>query len=299
MDQLAPLVECVAAQHNADVFYYAGDISPEGYESITRCCITHTPTKNACLFLATYGGNPHAAYRIARALRHHYEKLHIFIPRECKSAGTLLVIGATSLIISDRGELGPLDVQLSKPDEIFERSSGLDIMQALYVLREETLGTFLHHLLSVKGGSSITVKTAAEIASKLAVGLFSPIYAHIDPIKLGEIRRAIMIAYEYGQRLDEYDHNLKLGALDRLVAEYPAHGFVIDRKEARQLFNNVRAAEPHEEQLGEFLYHRVAQPERSMPFVDNMTNPAQHPTNHTEDEHETIQSPEPKTNGSA
>ena len=47
-------------------------------------------------------------------------KTAYFIPRRCKSAGTLLLIGATSLIISDRGELGPLDVQLSKPDEIFE-----------------------------------------------------------------------------------------------------------------------------------------------------------------------------------
>jgi hypothetical protein len=47
-----------------------------------------------------------AAYRIARALRHNYEKLHIFIPRECKSAGTLLLIGATSLIISE--EFSPL-----------------------------------------------------------------------------------------------------------------------------------------------------------------------------------------------
>ncbi len=299
MDQLAPLVEQIATQHNADVFYYAGPISPGGYESITQCCVAHTPKKNACLFLATYGGDPHAAYRIARALRHNYEKLHIFVPRECKSAGTLLVIGATSLIISDRGELGPLDVQLSKPDEIFERSSGLDIMQAIYVLREEALGTFLHYLLSIKGNSSITVRTAAEMASKLTVGLFSPIYAHIDPLKLGEIRRAIMIAYDYGQRLDKYDQNLKSGTLDRLVTDYPSHNFVIDRQEARQLFNNVRAAEPHEDQLGEFLYHRVAQPERSIPFVANMTTPTQNQTNHTEDEHETIQPPEPKTDGSA
>lgn len=297
MDQLATLVERVAADYNADVFYYAGEISRQGYENLTRCCVTHTPKKNACLFLATYGGDAHAAYRIARALRHHYEKLHVFIPRECKSAGTLLVIGATSLIISDRGELGPLDVQLSKPDEIFERSSGLDIMQSLYVLREEALGTFLHYLLSIKGGSSITVRTAAEIASKLAVGLFSPIYAQIDPLKLGEIRRAIMIAYEYGQRLDKYDQNLKPDTLDRLVTEYPSHSFVIDRQEARQLFQNVRAAHPYEEHLGELLYQQE-QPDRDMPFVSNFTTLPQNQANHTEDEHEKIQPTDPKADGS-
>ena len=299
MDQLAPLVEQIATQHNADVFYYAGPISPGGYESITQCCVAHTPKKNACLFLATYGGDPHATYRIARALRHNYENLHIFIPRECKSAGTLLVIGATSLVISDRGELGPLDVQLSKPDEMFEQSSGLDIMQALRVLREETFNTFRDHLIGIKLTSGITVRTAAEMACKLTVGLFSPIYANVDPLKLGEVQRAIAIAYEYGERLDDYDHNLKPDALVRLVTGYPSHGFVIDRKEARQIFNNVRAAELHEEQLGEILYQHCTQPDRDTPFVSNITTSLQHQTNHTEDEHETIQPPEPKTDGSA
>lgn len=298
MDQLAALVERVATDYNADVFYYAGEISRQGYENVTRCCITHTPRKNACLFLATYGGDAHAAYRIARALRHHYEKLHVFIPRECKSAGTLLVIGATSLIISDRGELGPLDVQLSKPDEIFERSSGLDIMQALRVLREETFNNFRDHLIGIKLTSGITVRTAAEMACKLTVGLFSPIYAHVDPLKLGEVQRAIAIAYEYGQRLDDYDRNLKPDTLVRLVTGYPSHGFVIDRKEARELFNNVKSAGPNEEQLGEILYS-IAQSNRDTPFVSNLITSIQNQVNHTEDENEQTQFSKPETGNSS
>lgn len=297
MDQLVTLVEQIATQHNADVFYYAGPVSREGYDLVTQCCVAHTPKKNACLFLATYGGDADAAYRIARALRHNYEKLHIFIPRECKSAGTLLLIGATTLIISDRGELGPLDVQLSKPDEIFERSSGLDIMQSLRVLREETLSVFTRYLIDIKVGSGITARTAAEIACKLTVGVFSPIYAHIDPLTLGEVQRAIAIAYEYGERLDDYDHNLKPDALTRLVTGYPSHGFVVDRKEARALFTNVRAAETNEEQLGEMLYQH-AQPSRDTPLVSNLITAFQSKVNHTEDENEQTQFTNPKTDGS-
>lgn len=292
------LVKQIATQYNADVFYYAGLISREGYELVTQYCMAHTPKKDACLFLATYGGDADVAYRIARAFRHNYEKLHIFIPRECKSAGTLLLIGATSLIISDRGELGPLDVQLSKPDEIFERSSGLDIMQSLRVLREETLSVFTRYLIDIKVGSGITARTAAEIACKLTVGVFSPIYAHIDPITLGEVQRAIAIAYEYGERLDSYDHNLKPDALARLVTGYPSHGFVVDRKEARELFINVRAAEPNEEQLGEILY-QYAQPNRDTPWVSNLTTEIQNKINHAEDENEQTQSTDdPKADGS-
>jgi len=298
MNQYVMLVEQIAAQYGADVFYYAGPISREGYELVTQCCMTHAPKKNACLFLATYGGDADAAYRIARALRHNYEKLHIFIPRECKSAGTLLLVGATTLIISDRGELGPLDVQLSKPDEIFERSSGLDIMQSLRVLREETLSFFTRYLIDIKVGSGITARTAAEIACKLTVGVFSPIYAHIDPLTLGEVQRAIAIAYEYGERLDDYDHNLKPDALTRLVTGYPSHGFVVDRKEARALFVNVRAAQPNEKQLGEMLYQH-AQPNRDTPFVSNLITEMQNKINHAEDENEQTQSTDSKTDNSS
>lgn len=247
------LAEQIGSRHNADIFYYSGPVSWVGYEKITECCIAHEPRKNAYLILTTYGGDADAAYRIARALRHNYQELHILIPRQCKSAGTLLVIGATSLIISDQGELGPLDVQISKPDEMFERSSGLDIMQALNVMQQQAMDTFRGYLLDIKLGSGITMRTAAEIASKLTVGSFAPIYAQIDPLKLGEVMRAIAIAYEYGGRLNSYDQNLKADALTSLVTSYPSHGFVIDRKEARDLFNRVHEPANDECQLGELL----------------------------------------------
>ena len=273
--KLKQLAEQIASRHNADIFYYSGPISRVGYELVTQRCIAHEPKKNAYLILATYGGDADAAYRIARALRHNYRELYILIPRQCKSAGTLLVIGATSLIISDRGELGPLDVQISKPDEIFERGSGLDIMQALNVMQQQAMDTFGSYLLDIKLNIGITVRTAAEIASKLAVGLFAPIYAQIDPLKLGEVQRAITIAYEYGERLNNYDQNLKQDALKKLVTSYPSHGFVIDRKEARGLFHKVAASEDDECQLGELLCNwwlPEQQHSQNFPIVLNLLN---------------------------
>jgi hypothetical protein len=84
-------------------------------------------------------------------------------------------------------------------------------------------------------------------------GLFAPICAQIDPIRLGEMQRATEIAFAYGQRLDNYDKNLKPGALTRLVTGYPSHGVVIDRKEARDLFTNVRSPTAEELALMDHL----------------------------------------------
>ena len=46
------------------------------------------------------------------------------------------------------------------------------------------------------------------------------------------------IASEYGERLGK--ENLVEGGLNRLVAAYPTHGFVIDRTEAKEIFKSVQ-----------------------------------------------------------
>ena len=40
------------------------------------------------VFLTTYGGDPHAAFRIARCLRHHYSEVRLAIPSPSLSLGT-------------------------------------------------------------------------------------------------------------------------------------------------------------------------------------------------------------------
>ncbi len=195
--------------------------------------------KKCTIFLTTYGGDAHAGFRVARCLRHHYSGVRLVVTSYCKSAGTLVAIGANELAIGDVGELGPLDVQVSKPTEILERGSGLDYTQALMVALDHAQTAFSQSLLQMRGRLRLSTKMAGELASRLACGVVEPLYAQIDPNRIGEMQRAIQIAHEYGRRLDGHGSNLKEGALDTLVAGYPSHSFVIDRKEARQLFHLV------------------------------------------------------------
>lgn len=236
------------SRYDGDVYLYYGDINRLGYGRISDILETKAVlTEHACLILVTYGGDPDAGYRIARALHHYYRKLDILIPDVCKSAGTLICIGASGLIFGDRGELGPLDIQLSKPDEMFESVSGLDIMQAINALSDQVLMAFRSYLVDIRSGSRISTSIAADLAAKLADGFVSPIACKIDPMTLGAHQRAIRIAYDYGSRLNEMVGSLKPDALRRLVSDYPSHAFVIDRKEAGILFKEVSA--PNESTL--------------------------------------------------
>jgi hypothetical protein len=169
-------------------------------------------------------------------------------------------------VLFDQGELGPLDVQFQKQDEIFQQSSGLDILRGMTYLRNEALETFSDYLLEINGGSGLSTKTASEIASKLVIGLFEPMFAQIDPIRLGEMNAALQIAHEYGNRLADKAKNLKTGALSKLINNYPTHGFVIDRAEARVLFERVEPPLEHEIEIATWAM-RLHRANRAQPQV--------------------------------
>jgi hypothetical protein len=207
------------------------------------------------MILVTNGGDAHAAYRIARCLQRNYKRVIVFIPGWCKSAGTLLAVGAHELVVSDYGEIGPLDVQLRKTDEILEVTSGLTVLDALDLLQNKARETFENTMLSIKGGSSgsVTFKTASDIAANMTVGFFKEIYAQISPMHVGEVGRLLNVAKECGERLRRVSGNLTEENLDTLVNHYPDHGFMIDRAEVEELFTNVRQPSSDEEALSECL----------------------------------------------
>jgi hypothetical protein len=133
---------------------------------------------NCLLILGTNGSDPDAAYRMAHCLQKKYEKCTLFISGYCRSTGTLMAVGAYEIVIDEHGQLGPLDVQINKLDELFESGSGLDMIQALDFLRSKTCAMFTDNMVDLKLGSNnqITFNSATDVAAALTSGLFNPIY---------------------------------------------------------------------------------------------------------------------------
>ena len=216
-----------------DVYFFSGPIYRAQADEFTRLVEERKSNTNVALILSTYGGDADSAYIIARHLQLLYERFTVYVFGPCKSAGTIIVLGANEIVMSHRGELGPLDVQILKEDELGLMNSGLDIFDALDALNDYAFKMFEYGFLETKqrSGGTITTTTAAEIATRLAVGLLSPIAQQIDPLKLGEMRRAVNIAFHYGFRLCG-----DVELVYHLINGYPTHGFVIDFKEALDLF---------------------------------------------------------------
>lgn len=261
-EEIIKCIRAVSDDSDSDIFLLSGGLYKPVDEDALYCIEENKTHSNVMLVLTTFGGDADVAYKIARCVQRLYEdgKIEVLISYMCKSAGTLIALGATGLIMDDHAELGPLDVQLAKPDEIGERISGLTPNNALAFLRKGTLELFEYYFLALieKSGYQITTKTAADIATKLTVGMFAPVYSQLDPMRLGEYHRNMAVAGQYGKRLIR-NGNLKSDkVLERLTHLYPSHSFVIDRKEAEEMFKNVRELTDEEKRMVELLTPRIS-----------------------------------------
>lgn len=265
---LIPVLDSISDKYDGDIFIYSSSVRDDTADAIIDLIRSHENKRPNCvLLLTTYGGDPDAGYRILRAIKRYYDKLILFVFGACKSTGTLIALGADQIIMSDFGEFGPLDIQLTKDDEL-SNTSGLSYLQSLTSLNEQIFRSFESSFLNLKqkSGFTITTKTAAEISSKLAVGLISPISAQLDPVKLGEVQRAIKIADAYGKRICD-----DMGRVARLIAGYPSHSFVIDFEEAVEIFPIVKFADQEEALLERLLGDLVRNENIDNIIINDMT----------------------------
>lgn len=243
MDEINKLSQSIVKKESADIILFNADIHRRSVKKIISLIKERENlNENVILILVTSGGDPDAAYQLARYLQRKYKYFHLLVPGYCKSAGTLIALGAHNLIMCNQAELGPLDVQMRKQDNLWERQSGLTVMSALEALHTKSSEYFDKIFIETqqKSNGAIHLKTAAEIATKLTTGLYSQLFASIDPMHVGEATRATLIAYHYGKRLQRVSNNFSDEALNHLIVGYPAHGFLIDREECESLFYNVR-----------------------------------------------------------
>lgn len=259
-DQSRVAIEIVREKYDSDIYVYSGPLFPPYDAEFAKLLRANKRRKNCLLILTTQGGLADSAYKIGRAIQRRYGtysddtakrgRFYLYVPLYCKSAGTLLSLSADEIIMSHVAELGPIDAQLLRSDEVGERTSGLSSIETFPVIQQNAVSMFKRYFEALRfEGLNFSTKLAAEIAAKLTIGVFEPISSQIDPLRLAETARSVRIAADYGHRLRT--SNVREDTIERLLAAYPSHGFVIDRREVRELFENVSKPIRELEQYGE------------------------------------------------
>lgn len=99
----------IASADDADVLLVNGAIE-EHFDKFLWTALSGRKRKHSSIYLilVTGGGSANAAFRASRHVQGMYGKFQAVVPGWCKSAGTLVCVGANEIIMAERGSWGPL-----------------------------------------------------------------------------------------------------------------------------------------------------------------------------------------------
>lgn len=214
--------------------------------------------KNLDVIIESPGGNIEAAYQIIKVLRNHCEKLTGIVPFAAKSAATLICLGMDKLILGEIGELGPLDVQIpEKQDGSAELKSALNGFKALEHIQKYAVETLDIATKVILNRCEVKITEAISLATAFSAIVANPLYAQINPYKLGEHARDLEISQAYGLRIMTRYMKWKKEAADKLLQSivwgYPSHAFILDVEELQKLGLPASYPEPGEAEFIESL----------------------------------------------
>ncbi len=184
--------------------------------------------KDVLLIIVSRGGNIEPAYQISKLCKSFArERFVVVVPRQAKSAATLIALGADEIHMGPLGQLGPIDPQLGG-------LPALGVAQALKTIAG---------LAEAYPGSSEMFARYLRLAVTIE--------------QIGYCDRISESALQYAERLLSTKVALAPtanGIARRLAYEYKDHGFVIDIAEATTLLGNLVIGASVEIEVAEQLY---------------------------------------------
>ncbi|HMG16247.1 MAG TPA: hypothetical protein VK590_12405 [Saprospiraceae bacterium] len=104
------------------LIYFTGDrtgmetqIAPDVLEYFSEHLDKIGKVNKISLFLYTRGGDTMAAYSLVNLIRQFCKEFEIIIPSKARSSGTIISLGADSIMMTKQATLGPIDPSLNSP----------------------------------------------------------------------------------------------------------------------------------------------------------------------------------------
>ncbi len=187
------------------------------------------PVPKISLYLYTRGGDIADAWNIINLLRMYCEELQVIIPHKAHSAGTLISIGANSIIMTKQATLGPIDPSLNTP---MNPPIPGAVSQTFPVSVEDVNGylEFAQKELGIKDDMSLS-----NIVIKLS--------ERVHPLVLGKVYRTRAQIKMLAEKLltNQVNDGGKIKQIiSFLCSDSGSHDYTINRREAKnQLGLNI------------------------------------------------------------
>lgn len=220
----------ISESYNILILHDEGRMVKSDADHIYRAATAFCDNKPLMLVLYSAGGVIDSAYLIGKLCREcAKEKFVVVVPRQAKSAATLICCAADEIHMGSLSELGPIDPQIGDLPALGLKSA-------------------VEHIADLIKG----YPHAADMFAKY-------LHLSLDPIHLGYCERVAESAAQYAERLlKTHETNLNNDPSiisKQLVYSYKDHGFVIDKTEANEIFGkNIIHTNTEEYNLGNAIY---------------------------------------------
>lgn len=177
------------------------------------------------LFLYTRGGDTAAAWNIVNLLRQYCDDLQVVIPHKAHSAGTLISIGANSIIMTKQATLGPIDPSVNTPLNPPIPNAPPQNNYPVSVEAVKGYLAFAKEELSIKDDAALS-----SIMIKLS--------EYVHPLVLGQVYRARAQIKMLAEKLltNQVTDNAKIkDIISFLCSDSGSHDYTINRREAKNV----------------------------------------------------------------
>ncbi len=222
--------ELEAARKSKVLVYVTGDrpgmetqISSEVYDKFVNHLDLIGVVKKISLYLYTRGGNTLAAWSLVNLIRQFCDELEVIIPSKAHSAGTLMSLGANTIVMTKQATLGPIDPSITTPLNPQIAGASPD---SRYSVSVESVSGYLD--LAKK---DLNINDEANLAS-----LLNHMSDKIHPLVLGAVFRSKsqiqMLARKLIKAQVTDESNIDK-VISFLCSESGSHDYTIHRREAR------------------------------------------------------------------
>ena len=196
-------------------------------------------TEKISLYLYTRGGDTAAAWNIVNLLRQYCDHLQVVIPHKAHSAGTLISIGANSIIMTKQATLGPIDPSVNTPLNPPIPNAPPQNNYPVSVEAVKGYLAFAKEELSIKDDVALS-----NIMIKLS--------EYVHPLVLGQVYRARAQIKMLAEKLltNQVTDSSKIkDIIAFLCSDSGSHDYTINRREAKNSLG-LNIEKPDDEMYG-------------------------------------------------
>lgn len=228
-DRIPMFKQLEAARASRVLLFVTGDrpgletkIASEVYDLFVNQLDNIGLTKKLTLYLYTRGGDTLAAWSIINLIKQFADEVEVVVPSKCHSAGTLMALGAKSIVMTKQATLGPIDPSINNPLNPCIPGAAPDAKVPVSVE-------------DIKGFIELAEKDCHLDKPEHLKDVVQILSTHIHPLVLGRVIRAKSQIQMLAKKLmqNQVDEAKIDGIVKFLCSESGSHDYTIHRREAR------------------------------------------------------------------